>query len=167
MLQNLRIRWKLVVIFLLPALTLVVVAGSRMWTTADAGREADAERRVLAFSEQVGDFVHELQQERSLSVAYIGSGKRQGGEAMSAQRAKVDAAVAAYRTGSEDLAGGSSERLAKAMVLARERVDQVVTHRRSLDRLPLTVEETQKFYNGVIDDLLAVNAGISAEASDP
>ena len=167
MLQNLRIRWKLVVIFLLPALTLLFVAGSRMWTTADAGRTADSERHVLAFSEQVGDFVHELQQERSLSVTYLGSGKRQGGDELTAQRSKVDAAIVAYRADSQDLAGDAGDRVDKAMALAGERLEKLVTQRRSIDRLPVSVEETLDFYDGVINGLLSLDAGIAAEASDP
>src|SRR6266550_7712454 len=110
MLQNLRIRWKLVVIFLLPALTLLLVAGGRMLTTVSTGQKADAERRVLVFSGHVGDFITQLQEERSLSVQYIGTGRRSGADQLAAQRSKVDVAIVAYQTESEALAPDSSDR---------------------------------------------------------
>jgi len=103
MLANLRIRWKLVAIFLLPALTLSTVAVTRIVSTLSDGFQADRELRSLQFSTRVAALAGELQGERTLSTQWAGTGKAQGGEELTTQRARVDRALADLRANAEEL----------------------------------------------------------------
>jgi signal transduction histidine kinase len=168
MLANLRIRWKLVAIFLLPALTLSTVAVTRIVSTLSDGFQADRELRSLQFSTRVAALAGELQGERTLSTQWAGTGKAQGGEELTTQRARVDRALADLRANAEELGpelGGA--RVTKAWQTAQERLEALVTHRRSLDRFPSTPAEAQTVFTAAVTDLLNLNAAIAAEASDP
>jgi signal transduction histidine kinase len=168
MLANLRIRWKLVAIFLLPALTLSTVAVTRIVSTLSDGFQADRELRSLQFSTRVAALAGELQGERTLSTQWAGTGKAQGGEELTTQRARVDRALADLRANAEELGpelGGA--RVTKAWQTVQERLEALVTHRRSLDRFPSTPAEAQTVFTATITDLLNLNAAIAAEASDP
>ena len=168
MLANLRIRWKLVAIFLLPALTLSTVAVTRIVSTLSDGFQADRELRSLQFSTRVAALAGELQGERTLSTQWAGTGKAQGGEELTTQRARVDRALADLRANAEELGpelGGA--RVTKAWQTAQERLEALVTHRRSLDRFPSTPAEAQTVFTAAVTDLLSLNAAIAAEASDP
>src|SRR3954452_20213641 len=124
MLANLRIRWKLVEIFLLPALTLSTVEVTRIWSTGSDGRQADRELRSLQLSTRVAALAGDLQGERTLSTQWAGTDKTQGGEELTAQRARVDRTLAVLRAGAEELGpdiGGP--RVTRAWQLAQEKLE--------------------------------------------
>src|ERR671924_1610242 len=105
MLANVPIRSKLVVTLIGPLLVLAVLALVGIRTnqaeSARAGR-ANAFARLAA---GIAPLVHELQGERSLSLAYIDARRRRWGPQLAEQRQTVDRVAAEYRSGAERLNG--------------------------------------------------------------
>ena len=103
MFRNLPIRTKLIICVLGPLLVLAVLAvvGIRQNQA-----ESDRAARSTAFARLaagLAPLVHELQGERSLSISYIDSGRRQWGPALLEQRRTVDRVAAAYRANAQRL----------------------------------------------------------------
>src|SRR6266511_4366701 len=109
MLGNVPIRSKLVVTLIGPLLVLGVLAlvgiRSNQAESARAGR-SNAFARLAA---GLAPLVHELQGERSLSLAYIDSRRRRWRPQLAEQRQTVDRAAAQYRAGAERLKGDDQQ----------------------------------------------------------
>src|SRR3954454_6268992 len=92
-LRNWRLRTKLIVVVLTPALTVLALVGLHVQRDlADAERlaELSAHGRVDV---DVNAVLHELQRERDLSVRYVAGGRRGDLTELQNQRATVDAAI--------------------------------------------------------------------------
>ncbi|HKE99868.1 MAG TPA: nitrate- and nitrite sensing domain-containing protein [Actinomycetes bacterium] len=167
MLQNLRIRSKLVAIFLLPALTLAVIAAGRIQSSVQNGLRADRDRRMLSFVNEIAGFNGELQTERTLSLQFVASGRKQGGDQLSAQRVRVDRALATLQRSQQRITGEiSDERTRQTLQRAKEKVDQLVSQRRNVDNGLLTGSDSQAFYSEAIDRQLTASSSLVAQASD-
>src|ERR671921_1438328 len=101
--QNWPIRTKLLVALLGPLLVLAVLA-----LVGIRHNQAESERaaRSTAFARLaagLAPLIHQLQAERSLSVSYIDSGRKQWGPQLLRQRRLVDRAADPYRAQAQRL----------------------------------------------------------------
>ncbi|WP_199431376.1 sensor histidine kinase [Qaidamihabitans albus] len=121
-LRNWRLRTKLLVVLLIPALAVVVLVGLRVSADLDrADRFADGAERVRVDG-KVADVLHQLQRERDLTVRYVAAGRQGDLGELREQRERVDAAIGVF---GRDLVAASSR-------LSPAAVDAI---RRSEDRL--------------------------------
>jgi signal transduction histidine kinase len=140
MFGNVPIRSKLVVTLIGPLLVLGVLAlvGIRS-NQADSARAArsNAFARLAA---GLAPLVHELQGERSLSLAYIDSRRQRWGPQLAEQRQTVDRAAAEYRAGAERLKGDDRE-LAGKIQYGLNELGRLPEQREAIDRLRIARDE--------------------------
>jgi HAMP domain-containing protein len=140
MFGNVPIRSKLVVTLIGPLLVLGVLAlvGIRS-NQADSARAArsNAYARLAA---GLAPLVHELQGERSLSLAYIDSRRRRWRPQLAEQRRTVDRAAAEYRAGAERLKGDDRE-LAEKIQYGLNELGRLPEQREAIDKLPIARNE--------------------------
>src|SRR6266511_3418531 len=132
MLGNVPIRSKLVVTLIGPLLVLGVLAlvgiRSNQAESARAGR-SNAFARLAA---GLVSLVHELQGERSLSLAYIDSRRRRWRPQLAEQRQTVDRAAAQYRAGAERLKG-DDQQLAEKIQYGLNELGRLREQRQAID----------------------------------
>jgi hypothetical protein len=140
MLGNVPIRSKLVVTLIGPVLVLAVLALIGIRTnqaeSARAGR-ANAYARLAA---GLAPLVHELQGERSLSLAYVDARRRRWDAQLAEQRQTVDRVAAEYRAGAERLTG-DDHRLAEKIQYGLNELGRLPEQRRAIDHARITRED--------------------------
>jgi HAMP domain-containing protein len=140
MLRNVPIRTKLIVTLLGPLLVLSVLAlvGIRS-NQAESNRAAriNASARLAA---GLAPLIHELQTERSLSVSYIDSGRRQWGADLAEQRKAVDRVAAEYRASAERL-DGDDPLLAEKIAYGLNELSRLPEQRRTIDDGRITAKD--------------------------
>jgi len=140
--QNWPIRTKLLASLLGPLLVLAVLAlvGIRQ-------NQAESERaaRSTAFARLaagLAPLVHELQAERSLSISYIGSRRKQWGPQLAAQRHRLDAVAAGYRASAQRLGAGNQVLAAKIQYGLSE-LSRLDEQRATIDDRPVTADDLE------------------------
>jgi len=170
MLQNLHIRSKLAAILLVPLVAVVVLAsigiGSRTSAAARAARVQDASE----FAVTATGLVHELQQERTLSAGYVGSGKTQGFSALQSQWAKTDQAKEQFATAARKLEQHLSAydpQLVSGLRTVIGALGGLDSQRNRMDQnISITVAETLSLYDATIGHLLDVNAQVAVGSNN-
>jgi HAMP domain-containing protein len=132
MFRNAPIRTKLIVALLGPLLLLAVLAlvGIRQNLA-----ESDRAERSTAFARLaagLAPLIHQLQAERSLSISYIDSGRRQWGPELLEQRRVVDQAAATYRAEAQRL-GAGDELLAEKIEYGLSELGRLGEQRQTID----------------------------------
>jgi len=153
MLRNVPIRTKLIVTLLGPLLVLSVLAlvGIRSnQAESDRAARINASARLAA---GLAPLIHELQTERSLSVSYIDSGRRQWGADLAEQRKAVDRVAAEYRASAERL-DGDDPLLAEKIAYGLNELSRLPEQRRTIDDGRITAKD------------LAVEPGIEAHEEE-
>jgi len=138
--RNFPIRTKLLVCVLGPLLVLAVLA---LVGIRQSQAESDRAARSTAFARLaagLAPLVHELQGERSLSISYIDSGRRQWGPALLRQRAAVDRAAAAYRAKAQRLSA-DDELLAEKIEYGLNELGRLDDQRDTIDHRPIKAAE--------------------------
>ncbi|HET8788676.1 MAG TPA: nitrate- and nitrite sensing domain-containing protein, partial [Actinomycetes bacterium] len=132
MFRNLPIRTKLIICVLGPLLMLAVLA---LVGIRQNQAESDRAARSTAFARLaagLAPLVHQLQGERSLSISYIDSGRRQWEEALRRQRRAVDQAAATYQAETQRLSAGD-ELLAEKIEYGLSELDRLGEQRNTID----------------------------------
>jgi HAMP domain-containing protein len=140
MFRHLPIRTKLLLCVLGPLLLLAVLAvvGIRQNQA-----ESDRAARSTAFARLaagLAPLIHQLQAERSLSIAYIDSGRRQWGQALLRQRQVVDRAAATYRANAERLSADDAL-LAEKIEYGLSELGRLGEQRDAIDNANIDAEE--------------------------
>jgi hypothetical protein len=166
MIRNMQIRSKLIAVLVIPLVALTVLAALAIGAAVSRGVQADRVNDQTAFAISLSNLVHQLQRERDLSAAWVGSGRDAGYGGVVAQRVAVNQTLGSFRRDVEGLGNEDSA--------FRERVDAAVAKLEELSAQreliandeDMNVERTLNYYSGVIDDLLAVNLEIAAQTDD-
>jgi HAMP domain-containing protein len=142
MFRNARIRTKLIVALLGPLLLLAVLAlvGIRQNLA-----ESDRAERSTAFARLaagLAPLIHQLQAERSLSISYIDSGRRQWGPELLEQRRVVDQAAATYRAEAQRL-GAGDELLAEKIEYGLSELGRLGEQRETIDSARINAKELE------------------------
>jgi HAMP domain-containing protein len=168
-LDDVRIRTRLIAIFLLPILTLTIVAASQIQSSVAAGFRADKERQLLTFAIGLGDLGHELQLERDHSVNWIGSGKEAASyKEVLVQRARVDRAIGTdWDQASESVHKAEQRGFTRQVAAVREKLGQLSARRQAIDQLPLSPTEVLPYYTELIRNILGLNTDIAAAGLTP
>jgi HAMP domain-containing protein len=140
MFRNLPIRTKLIVCVLGPLLVLAVLAvvGIRQ-NLAESDRAARS-TTFARLAAGLAPLVHQLQGERSLSISYIDSGRRQWEEALRRQRRAVDQAADTYEAEAKRLSAGD-ELLAEKIEYGLSELGRLDEQRETIDRAEIDPKE--------------------------
>jgi HAMP domain-containing protein len=136
MLRNAPIRTKLIVSVLAPLLVLAVLA---LVGIRQNQAESDRAERSTAFARLaagLAPLIHELQAERSISISYIDSGRRQWGPQLVEQRRVVDRVAATYRANAQRLSAGD-ELLAEKIEYGLSELGRLGEQRQTIDTAKL------------------------------
>jgi signal transduction histidine kinase len=168
-LDDVRIRTRLIAIFLLPILTLTIVAASQIQSSVAAGFKADKERQLLTFAIGLGDLAHELQLERDHSVNWVGGGKEAASyKEVLVQRARVDKAIGTdWDQMSESVHKAEQRGFGRQVAAVRGKLGQLSATRQAIDTLPKSPGEVLPYYTQLIRDILGLNTDIAAAGLTP
>jgi hypothetical protein len=140
MFRNFPIRTKLIIALLGPLLLLAVLA---LVGIRQNQAESDRAERSTAFARLaagLAPLIHQLQAERSLSISYLDSGRRQWGPELTAQRRAVDRAAATYRAQAQRLSAGDQV-LAEKIEYGLSELGRLGEQRDAIDTRPIDDEE--------------------------
>jgi HAMP domain-containing protein len=140
MLGNVPIRSKLVVTLIGPLLVLGVLALVGIRSNQAESARAARSNAYARLAAGLAPLVHELQGERSLSLAYIDSRRRRWGPQLAEQRQTVDRAAAEYRAGAERLKGDDRE-LAEKIQYGLNELGRLPEQREAIDRRRIARDE--------------------------
>jgi HAMP domain-containing protein len=140
MFRNFPIRTKLIIALLGPLLLLAVLA---LVGIRQNQAESDRAERSTAFARLaagLAPLIHQLQAERSLSISYLDSGRRQWAPELTAQRRAVDRAAATYRAQAQRLSAGDQV-LAEKIEYGLSELGRLGEQRDAIDTKPIDDEE--------------------------
>jgi signal transduction histidine kinase len=140
MLRNVPIRSKLVVTLIGPLLVLGVLALVGIRSNQAESARAARSNAYARLAAGLAPLIHELQGERSLSLAYIDGGRRRWGPQLAEQRQTVDRAAAEYRAGAERLKGDDRQ-LADKIQYGLNELGRLPEQRQTIDRARITRDE--------------------------
>src|SRR6266545_152901 len=132
MLGNVPIRSKLVVTLIGPLLVLGVLALVGIRSNQAESARAARSNAFARLAAGLAPLVHELQGERSLSLAYIDSRRRRWEPELAEQRQTVDRAAAQYRAGAERLKG-DDQQLAEKIQYGLNELGRLREQRQAID----------------------------------
>jgi hypothetical protein len=165
-LRNWRVRSKLIAVLVIPAVAFLVLASFGIGALVGNAQAFEEGRRLAELGRQVTALVHELQAERDLSAAYIGSADKGVGDAVGKQLPRTNQAVTAYRTAEDALYDDLGDRAQSRLDAAGAALDNLSPLRDSVRRSSLTRRAVFAEYSRMVDRLLDVNAGIGEPGGD-
>jgi HAMP domain-containing protein len=142
MLGNVPIRSKLVVTLIGPLLVLAVLALIGIRTNQAESARAGRSNAFARLAAGLAPLVHELQGERSLSLAYIDAHRRRWGPQLAEQRQTVDRVAAEYRAGAERLKGDDRQ-LAEKIQYGLSELGRLPEQRKAIDHARITREDLE------------------------
>src|SRR5215212_9287142 len=110
-LRDWRVRSKLIAVLVIPAVAFLVLSSFGIGSLVRNSQAFEDGRRLADLGRQVTALVHELQAERDLSGALIESREAKVGEALDAQRQRVERAAADYKNAEAPLYDDLGDRL--------------------------------------------------------
>jgi Nitrate and nitrite sensing/HAMP domain len=140
MLGNVPIRSKLVVTLIGPLLVLGVLALVGIRSNQAESARAARSNAYARLAAGLAPLVHELQGERSLSLAYIDSRRDRWGPQLTEQRLTVDRAAAEYRAEAERLKGDDRE-LAEKIQYGLSELGRLPEQREAIDQAAIKPSE--------------------------
>jgi HAMP domain-containing protein len=161
MLRNAPIRTKLLVSLLGPLLVLAVLALVGIRQNQAESRQAGRSTAFARLAAGLAPLVHELQDERSLSVNYIDSGRTTWGRRLAEQRRTVDRVAATYRANAQRL-GADDQLLAEKIAYGLSELGRLAEQRDAIDggRVDAAGKALDQ-YTDTISDLLDINSEIA------
>ena len=142
MFGNVPIRSKLVVTLIGPLLVLGVLALVGIRSNQAESARAARSNAYARLAAGLAPLVHELQGERSLSLAYIDSRRRRWGPQLAEQRQTVDRAAAEYRADAERLKGDDRE-LAEKIQYGLAELGRLPEQREAIDERRIAPDELE------------------------
>jgi HAMP domain-containing protein len=173
MLENLKIRSKLIALLVLPLAALAVFASSQVISTSHNSKEASGVSDISQAMPALIQVVDAAQMERAITLGYVASGRsKQYRGTMIADRVRTDRATRAFDAEFAKLDLDKYSRGLRAQLISTSaRMHQLVNpkaqgyQREALEKGG-RVEDIAAYYNQLIGDLLRLHSEIGAETSD-
>jgi HAMP domain-containing protein len=140
--QNWPIRTKLLVALLGPLLVLAVLALVGIRHNQAESQRAARSTAFARLAAGLAPLIHQLQAERSLSISYIDSGRKQWGQQLLRQRQVVDRAAATYRASARRLSADDRQ-LAEKIAYGLSELGRLGEQRQAIDRAKIDPEELE------------------------
>ncbi|MGJ7908346.1 nitrate- and nitrite sensing domain-containing protein [Actinopolyspora sp. H202] len=154
--RNWRLRTKLLVVLLVPALAALVFGALQVVSDYNQTQQLLRMRQQVTLDTRSAEVVHELQRERDLTVAYIAAGR--GGERsqLTEQRAAVDAAIERFRSAIDEAKQRGNTSVASSYEQAVNRLDRLRALRTVTDETAYPAKAALRAYSASLDNLIAL-----------
>jgi signal transduction histidine kinase len=172
MLENLKIRSKLIALLILPLTALAIFAATQVITTSRNSKEASGVSDISHAMPALIRVVDAAQVERAITLGYVASDRHKYRDRMNTDRAITNKAARAFdaefaKLDLDKFSRGLRSRLTATVA----RIDQLVNpNAQGFQRGTLessgSVEDVEAYYNQVIGDLLRLHGEIGSETSD-
>jgi HAMP domain-containing protein len=172
MLENWKIRSKLIALLILPLTALAIFATTQVISTSRNSKEASGVSDISHAMPALIRVIDAAQAERAITVGYVASGRHQYRSQMIAGRVNTNRATRAFDAEFAKLdLDKFSPGLRSELTATVARMDQLVNPRaQGFQRDALeksgSVEEVAAYYNLLIGDLLRLHSEIGSETSD-
>jgi methyl-accepting chemotaxis protein len=154
------IRSRIVFALLIPSLALLGFAALVIQERMDKLQQAEAVQALAGYAVAASAFVDELQKERGGSALFLGSGGKQFGAELQAQRGRTDAARGRLDATLRQQAAGD---VATAARQSQQALAQLDATRRGIDALSLPAPQSFAFYtNAILSQLDVIRQAIHA-----
>jgi methyl-accepting chemotaxis protein len=167
-LDNLKVRTKLLVLIGVPCAAVALFAGDRVRTSWRSVQETRDVSRLTSYAVASSQLVHELQRERGLTAGFLAGAAAELPEPLLAQRRATDSAVVHYtaeRTTVDPEHFGP--KLATAISSSDDLGREIAATRASIGQRTIQPQASFAFFTGAIERLLGAQALVPRLASDP
>jgi signal transduction histidine kinase len=165
--RNLSIRSKLIPLLALPVAGTVLLGVPGVAAGWGDRASAAEQLRLAVLAGQAVAAVHELQEERVRTVAWVDGGGKAGQAELAARRRRVDRALAAWQAGAAGLAPAGGSAPGQAAGTAVVRLDRLVVVRAEVDRRLLGPAEAATGFDALVAALLVVTRRLAERLDAP
>ncbi|MFI3121430.1 MAG: methyl-accepting chemotaxis protein [Methylococcaceae bacterium] len=160
------LRSKLILMATIPVLALLYFAGSGVIDKLALSKEMVKLEALVDVSVKIGALVHEMQKERGMSAAFIGSNGVKFAIELPAQRVKTDKAAEIFQTTLKSFDPGSySDALKTLLATAVANLDEMPAKRNIITAFGMDAIQSSAYYSKTIGFLLDVPAQVSMLSS--
>lgn len=152
--RNWRLRTKLLVVLLVPALAALALGALQVVADYQKAQQLERIKQQVELDASAAQVVHQLQQERDLTVAYIASGRTTNQRELRDQRAAVDEAVQNFRADIDSVADSGHTQVVDAYQEAAARLDRLNSLRTVTDTTSYPAEAALRAYTTSVSNLL-------------
>ncbi len=156
-LNNTSISVRIAILCIIPMLAMFGMGTSSLLSERAKVNDANAIARVIGIAPVISGLVHELQKERGTSAGFIGSKGKKFAGSIGQRRTDTDKALAKFRATLTGLAGGiSSQGFNAPFARASSALEKLVSKRKSIDALSISVGQMAGYYTPLIANLLSM-----------
>ncbi|MCP1314514.1 MULTISPECIES: methyl-accepting chemotaxis protein [unclassified Halomonas] len=150
---------KFALVLFLPLVTLAWLAISGIAERSQVVSEMGELQRMTLLSQYAGDLVHELQRERGMSAAFLGSGGQNFRAELPDQRRQTDRELGEFNAYITDLGvREETSELATRLSQASQALDELGNVRQRVDRQEIGGDQSSAYYtniNGLLIDIVS------------
>lgn len=147
---------KFVLVLALPLIAMTWLAVSGILERKSLVSEMNHLQEMTVLSQYAGDLVHELQRERGMTAAFLGSKGQNFRAELPSQRRKTDERLDEFNTYSTSLTYSEDDAAVQAQVnQANNLLKELTTHRQRVDRQEIPGEQSNAYYTNINNLLIS------------
>ncbi|MBB2503888.1 sensor histidine kinase [Amycolatopsis echigonensis] len=166
-LRNWRLRTKLFVVLLIPALAVVVLVGLRVNSDLRDARQLAEFAARCRVDTTVAEVVHQLQRERDVTVRFVAGDRKGPTDVLVGQRTRVDLAIGAFERSLADSKPRLDESAAGDLQQSDDRLRVLGGLRYSAEHSAYPADAVLRSYSELISGLLDISDTVAADVTEP
>jgi len=166
-LRNWRLRTKLFVLLLVPAVAVIALVGLRVKADLDDAKQLAELAARGPVDSSVAEVMHQLQRERDLTVRFVALARKGDIGALQAQRQRVDMAVGNFDRTFADSKPRLSPKAADTFRQTEDRLGVLTGLRYSGEHSSFPADAVLRSYSELISGMLDIGVTAAVEISDP
>ncbi|RBI68681.1 methyl-accepting chemotaxis protein [Vreelandella sulfidaeris] len=148
---------KFVLVLALPLIAMTWLAVSGILERKELVSEMSHLQEMTVLSQYAGDLVHELQRERGMTAAFLGSKGQNFRTDLPVQRRNTDERLSAFNTYTASLTYADGDTAVQEQVTqANNLLSALTTHRQRVDRQELSGEQSNAYYTEINNFLISI-----------
>jgi signal transduction histidine kinase len=166
-LRNWRLRTKLFVLLLVPAIAVVVLVGLRVKSDIDAAKQLAELAARGPVDTRVAEVVHQIQRERDLTVRFVSGNRKGDTSALQAQQQRVDMAIGNLDRTLADSRSRLSPKAAGSLRQTEDRLGMLTGVRFSAQHSAYPSDAVLRSYSDLISGMLDISDSATADIAEP
>ncbi len=166
--KNLKIKWKLFLIFFLPTIGLLTLLAYTSFEKKAIVDEMDKLAEAITLGEKISSMVHEFQKERGLTAGFVGSNGTKFEDKLQTQRLETNKKIDDYEKYLKSLQLSTyPNKLEKTLKTANLELKKLSTLRQDVSALQIKKDQAIGYYTNMNGWYIDTIANISHMATDP